>query len=83
MALSKDLEDIGPYKTLITFVQDRSGHDKRYSIDATRIRDEFGWHSTESVERGLSKTIDWYLNNEWWWKPIRDKKYAGERLGKT
>ncbi|PHR89733.1 MAG: dTDP-glucose 4,6-dehydratase [Blastopirellula sp.] len=73
----------GPYKTLIEFVQDRPGHDKRYAIDATRIRDELGWQPTETFESGLRKTVDWYLNNQWWWQPIREKKYAGERLGKA
>lgn len=72
----------GAYRNLITFVPDRPGHDMRYAIDASRIDRELGWQPEETFESGLRKTVDWYLNNEWWWKPIREKKYAGERLGK-
>lgn len=73
----------GPYRDLITFVSDRPGHDKRYAIDASRIRDDLGWQPAETFESGLRKTVQWYLNNEWWWKPIREEKYSGERLGTT
>ena len=72
----------GPYESLITFVEDRSGHDKRYAIDATKLETELGWKAEETFETGIRKTIGWYLENEWWWKPIREKKYAGERMGK-
>lgn len=69
-----------PYDDLITFVTDRPGHDRRYAIDATKIRRDLGWTPQETFETGLSSTIDWYLANAWWWGPIREK--AGfARLG--
>jgi dTDP-glucose 4,6-dehydratase len=71
----------GRRRSLITFVQDRPGHDRRYAIDPSKIERELGWRSEESFESGLEKTIDWYLANEWWWRPIRDQKYSGQRLG--
>lgn len=71
------------FKELITFVPDRPGHDKRYAIDATKIRTELGWVPKESFDSGIVKTIQWYLDNPKWWRPIRDKKYAGQRLGTT
>ena len=75
--------DQGPYSDLIEFVTDRPGHDLRYAIDSSRIKTELGWEPKESFDSGLRKTIDWYLKNDWWWKPIRDAKYAGQRLGTT
>ena len=69
------------YRDLITFVKDRPGHDRRYAIDAKKIRQELGWRPTETFQSGMEKTVDWYLDNGWWWKPIREKRYAGERLG--
>jgi dTDP-glucose 4,6-dehydratase len=71
----------GSRRELITFVKDRPGHDRRYAIDASKIERELGWRARESFETGLEKTIDWYLANEWWWRPIREKKYFGARLG--
>jgi len=70
-----------PRRSLISFVTDRPGHDRRYAIDAGKIRRELGWEPSETFETGLGKTIDWYLDNGWWWEPIRSGKYAGERLG--
>lgn len=55
---------------LITYVTDRPGHDRRYAIDATKTNDELGYVPTESFETGIAKTLDWYLNNEKWWKPL-------------
>ncbi len=66
---------------LISFVTDRPGHDRRYAIDASKIERELGWKPQETFETGLEKTIQWYLDNEWWWQPIRSGAYAGERLG--
>lgn len=71
----------GSYSDLITFVRDRPGHDLRYAIDPARIQNELGWKAKETFETGIRKTVQWYLENEWWWRPIREKKYAGERLG--
>lgn len=71
----------GSYLDLITFVADRPGHDLRYAIDASKLENELGWKAEENFDTGIKKTIEWYLNNEWWWKPIREAKYAGERLG--
>lgn len=73
----------GRYRDLITFVSDRPGHDRRYAVDATKVSRELGWRPAESFDSGLAKTVRWYLDNEWWWRPIRDGKYGGERLGAT
>ena len=72
-----------PRRELIAFVTDRPGHDRRYAIDAFKIERDLGWKAGESFESGLSKTVDWYLDNRWWWEPIRSGSYAGERLGKA
>ena len=71
----------GSYRDLITFVTDRPGHDRRYAIDASKIERELGWTPSETFESGLARTVRWYLDNEWWWEPIRSGRYAGERLG--
>lgn len=70
-----------PHRDLITFVTDRPGHDARYAIDATKLESELGWKAEENFDTGIEKTIQWYLDNEWWWRPLRDKVYTGERLG--
>lgn len=70
----------GLRRELITFVTDRPGHDARYAIDATRLETELGWRAQENFESGLRKTVRWYLDNEVWWRPLRDR-YTGERLG--
>jgi dTDP-glucose 4,6-dehydratase len=69
------------YRDLICFVTDRLGHDQRYAIDATKLETELGWRAEESFETGIRKTVQWYLDNAWWWRPIREGRYAGERLG--
>jgi len=71
----------GARRSLIEFVKDRPGHDRRYAIDPSKIERELGWQARESFESGIARTIDWYLGNDWWWRPIRDGKYAGARLG--
>jgi dTDP-glucose 4,6-dehydratase len=71
------------HRDLIKFVRDRPGHDRRYAIDATKIERELGWRPQESFDSGIAKTIDWYLANEAWWRPIREKAYGGERLGQA
>jgi len=72
----------GRYEELITYVADRPGHDLRYAIDPTKLMEGLGWRPQENFETGIRKTVEWYLANDWWWKPIREKKYAGDRLGK-
>ena len=71
------------YSDLITYVADRPGHDLRYAIDPAKLMNELGWKPEENFETGIRKTVQWYLDNEWWWKPIHEKKYAGQRLGKA
>ena len=67
------------YAAQITSVADRPGHDKRYAIDASRIRDELGWEPRETFETGIEKTIRWYLDNEDWWRPLVADKAAARR----
>lgn len=69
-----------PREELIEFVTDRPGHDARYAIDATRLETELGWTAQENFESGIAKTVQWYLDNDWWWGPLRER-YDGERLG--
>jgi dTDP-glucose 4,6-dehydratase len=70
-----------PRRSLIDFVTDRPGHDRRYAIDATKLEIELGWKAEENFDTGLARTVDWYLDNRWWWEPIRSGSYTGERLG--
>ncbi|HFD7739775.1 MULTISPECIES: dTDP-glucose 4,6-dehydratase [Serratia] len=74
-------QGVANYRDLITYVQDRPGHDMRYAIDAGKIDRELGWRPQETFESGLRKTVVWYLNNETWWRRVQDGSYAGERLG--
>jgi len=69
------------YTELITFVQDRPGHDLRYAIDATKIEKELGWKPAETFATGIRKTVAWYLENKQWWQNIQNNKYRQERLG--
>jgi dTDP-glucose 4,6-dehydratase len=71
----------GPRRDLIAFVEDRPGHDRRYAIDPSKIERELGWRAEHSFETGLADTVDWFLANEPWWRPIRERKYDGGRLG--
>ena len=71
----------GSYTDLIAFVADRPGHDARYAIDPTRIRDELGWRPSVTIDEGLEKTVSWYLDNENWWRPLLDRSGVGQRLG--
>ena len=70
-----------PYENLITFVTDRPGHDARYAIDPTRIRTELNWRPSVTVEEGLDKTVQWYLDNEAWWRALQSRDGVGARLG--
>jgi len=65
---------------LIEFVTDRPGHDARYAIDASKLENELGWRAQENFDTGIAKTVQWYLDSDWWWRPLRER-YAGERLG--
>ena len=71
----------GSYADQITFVTDRPGHDARYAIDPTRIRQELGWRPSVTVDEGLEKTVQWYLDNEAWWSRLQARHGVGERLG--
>jgi dTDP-glucose 4,6-dehydratase len=71
----------GSYADQITFVADRPGHDARYAIDPSRIRKELGWRPSVTVEEGLEKTVQWYLDNESWWRPLLNHHGVGQRIG--
>ncbi|MFG1320778.1 dTDP-glucose 4,6-dehydratase [Xanthobacter autotrophicus] len=79
------LDELAPKATshhdLISFVTDRPGHDARYAIDATKLETELGWRAQETFDTGIANTVKWYLDNAWWWKPLRERVYVGERLG--
>jgi dTDP-glucose 4,6-dehydratase len=80
--LLDEMHPVGaPHDRLITFVTDRPGHDARYAIDPTRIREELGWRPSVTLEQGLRKTVRWYLDNEAWWKPLQARAGVGTRLG--
>ncbi|MGY6409633.1 MAG: dTDP-glucose 4,6-dehydratase [Alkalilacustris sp.] len=70
-----------PHDRLITFVADRPGHDARYAIDPGRIRGELGWRPSVTLAEGLARTVDWYLANEDWWRPLLARPGVGQRLG--
>lgn len=69
------------HRDLINFVADRPGHDLRYAIEPSKTERELGWNASETLDTGLEKTVEWYLDNEWWWRPLRDERYTGQRLG--
>jgi dTDP-glucose 4,6-dehydratase len=68
-------------RVLIEFVADRPGHDRRYAIDASKMERELGWRPETDFEAGLARTVDWYLANEWWWRPLRAQGHGAARLG--
>lgn len=68
-------------RSLVTFVTDRPGHDLRYAIDASKARTELGWEPSMTFEEGLRRTVQWYLDNESWWRPLVGDRYQGQRLG--
>jgi len=74
-------KNISSYSDLITFVDDRPGHDLRYAIDASKVDKELGWKPKETFETGMRKTVLWYLEHEPWWKRVQDGSYQRERLG--
>lgn len=69
------------YRDLITFVEDRPGHDRRYAIDASKIQRELGWTPAETFESGIRKTVQWYLDNREWWQRVLNGDYQLARLG--
>lgn len=71
------------YKELITYVEDRPGHDMRYAIDSTKIKNDLGWIPQETFESGIRKTVQWYLDNQEWCQRVQDGSYQRERLGST
>ena len=68
-------EGVAHYVDLITYVKDRPGHDLRYAIDATKIKEDLGWVPEESFETGLRKTVEWYLNNQEWVENVQSGEY--------
>lgn len=83
MPLTEKGEKQQTYKTLITFVTDRPGHDRRYAIDASKIQRELGWSPEETFESGIRKTVEWYLGNKSWWQRVLDGSYQLGRLGES
>lgn len=73
--------DGSSYLEQIAFVEDRPGHDRRYAMDPARIEKELGWRPSVSFEEGLKRTVRWYLEHGEWWRPLRESRYGGERLG--
>ena len=71
------------YSDQIKFVKDRPGHDFRYAINTEKIQKELNWFPIESFKTGIKKTIEWYLENEEWWRMIQNKTYKQERLGEN
>ncbi|WP_048086145.1 dTDP-glucose 4,6-dehydratase [Archaeoglobus veneficus] len=72
--VTRILSIMGKDEDLIEFVEDRPGHDIRYSLDSSKIRNELGWKPKHSFEEGIKETVNWYLENEWWWKPLADER---------
>ncbi|SPH16812.1 dTDP-glucose 4,6-dehydratase 2 [Defluviimonas aquaemixtae] len=70
-----------PYADQITFVADRPGHDRRYAIDPSRIREELGWRPSVTLDEGLEMSVQWFLDNEDWWRALQDRDGVGKRLG--
>jgi len=74
-------QGISKFEDLITYVADRPGHDQRYAIDASKIKDDLGWVPDETFETGIASTLDWYLSNSEWCQNVLDGSYQGQRLG--
>ena len=84
-AICNTLQELAPtanhYFDLVQLVQDRPGHDRRYAIDASKIKRELGWQPKETFESGIRKTVQWYLNNLDWCRSVQEGIYQGRRLG--
>lgn len=73
--------EAAPHDRLISFVADRPGHDLRYAVDSGRIRAELGWQPSVALADGLQRTVEWFLDNEAWWRPLQERRGVGQRLG--
>lgn len=88
-AVCRHLDGISPradgnsYREQIEFVEDRPGHDRRYAVDPARMEEELGWRPSTDFTQGLRRTVRWYVENEDWWRPLREERYGGARLGKA
>ena len=71
----------GPRERLIRYVSDRPGHDFRYEIDASHAQNALDWRAAHDFDRGIRRTVQWYLDHQDWWSDIRSKRYTGHRLG--
>jgi len=71
------------YADLIEFVTDRPGHDRRYAVNASKIKSELGWEPSISADEGFAQTVRWYLDNRLWWEPLLSRSGVGKRLGLT
>jgi dTDP-glucose 4,6-dehydratase len=80
--ISNKPNGISSFSELIFFVDDRPGHDRRYAIDSSKIKSSLDWSPEESFDTGLKKTVQWYLDNKYWWSVILDQSYKLERIGK-
>lgn len=86
-AICECLDELKPrpegssHRRLITFVPDRPGHDRRYAIDASKLKKSLGWSPTVSFEEGLRRTVEWFIDNEAWWRPLRASGDTGKRFG--
>jgi dTDP-glucose 4,6-dehydratase len=72
--LDKLIPKAAPHDRLVKFVTDRPGHDKRYAIDASKLEQELGWRATEDFPGGIERTVHWYQRNDWWWRPLRERR---------
>lgn len=73
----------GSYAKLIEYVDDRPGHDRRYAVDGRKVRQDLGWAPSVTLRQGLMDTVDWYLQNDDWWRPLLQRKGVGHRLGRA
>ena len=80
--LSPKNQEIKSYKDLITFVEDRPGHDQRYAIDSSKFSNQLNWRPSETFESGITKTVKWYIDNSQWWQRIHSGDYRFTRIGK-
>ena len=79
--IAEKVDDGFDYTRLIEFVADRPGHDRRYAINATKIKEDLAWEPSVTFNAGFKATLDWYCENEWWWRSLIDADKFGGRLG--